>query len=135
MAIANSLKRIEKIILIDDDDISNKISTKILGKFFDPIQIISFESIGECTSYFKSTGDSGNNIILLEINICKNEGYRFIEYYNSHKFKSPILLMGSNPDGEIHKVIASYTFVKNFIQKPLNKESAEKIFTKEALVE
>ena len=135
MAIANSLKRIEKIILIDDDEISNKISSKILEKFFDPMQIISFDNVGDASSYFKSTGDSGNNIILLEVNLGKHDEHKFLESYITHKFKSPILLMGSGSEGEVQKLLSSYSFVKNYIQKPINKETAEKIFTKKALVE
>jgi PAS domain S-box-containing protein len=135
MAIANSLKRIEKIILLDDDEISNKISSKILEKFFDPIQIISFENVDDASSYFKSTGDSGNNIILLEVNLGKNDGNKFLESYISNKFNSPILLMGYSSEGQVQKVLSNYSFVKNYIQKPINKDTAEKIFTKKALVD
>lgn len=134
IAIASSLKRIEKLILIDEDEISVKISSKILEKFFDPIQIISFPNSDECTSYFKSTGDNGNNIILLEMNLENKDGIKFIENYISNKLQSPILLMGSNNNGEIQKLLAGYSFVRNFIQKPINKETAEKIFTKDVLV-
>jgi hypothetical protein len=71
----------------------------------------------------------------LEVNLGKNDGNKFLESYISNKFNSPILLMGYSSEGQVQKVLSNYSFVKNYIQKPINKDTAEKIFTKKALVD
>lgn len=132
LLLANSYKQIEKVILVDDDEISNKISMRMLGKFFSPVQLISFTSIDDSIAYLKSKGDTGKDLILLEINIVAKSGWEFIKQYESNGFLSPLLIMGSNLNPEIQKKIHQFEFIKNYIQKPVNKETAEKIFSKEA---
>lgn len=133
LSIANSLKRIEKVILIDGDELSNKISLRILEKHFDSMKLISFAVLEEAIAYFKSEGDNGNNIILLEPTINGGTGWEFLNTYSNKHFQSPVILMGSNPDSlQIQKAM-NFPMVKNFIQKPLNNEIALEIKSKKII--
>ncbi len=133
LIIADSLRRIDKIILIDEDDISSKISTLILAKYFDPIQIICFNGVDETFAYFKSKGDNGNDIILLELNLVNKSGWEFLAQYDAQQLRSPVIIFGSNPDPVIKQKLLNFPCVKNYINKPINKESAQALVSKEAL--
>lgn len=133
LIIADSLKRIDKIILIDEDDISSKISNLILSKYVDPVQIICFNGVDESLSYLKSKGDKGNDIILLELNLLRKSGWEFLAEYEQLELKSPVIIFGSNPDPIIKQKLLNFPSVKNYINKPINKESAQALISKEAL--
>ncbi|MCG9880447.1 MAG: PAS domain S-box protein [Bacteroidia bacterium] len=134
LSIANSLKRIEKVILIDQDELSTKISLRILEKHFDPMKLLSFTNIEDAIAFFKSEGDNGNNIILLEPNLNEKSGWEFLFTYESKNFLSPVILMGSNPDSSQKQRAMSFPMVKNFIQKPINNETALGIKSKKIII-
>ena len=131
IVMANNLRRIEKIIILDEDTISSKISMRMLAKFFDPVQIICFSTVDETIAYFKSKGDTGNDIILLETDLKLKSGWDFLKYYESHKLKSPVIVMSANVDHDLQQRAMSHYCVKNCINKPVNRETAELIHSKE----
>jgi len=134
ISIANSLKRIEKVFLIDDDELSNKISLRILEKHFDPMKLICYSNLDEAISYFKSDADSGNHIILIEPNMKAKSAWDFFEFYANKNMSSPVILIGSNPDALSIQKAMTYTCVKNYIQKPLNNAMAKRINSKDAFI-
>lgn len=134
ISIANSLKRIEKVFLIDDDELSNKISLRILEKQFDPMKLTSYVNLDEVIAYFKAEPDNGNNLILIEPNMKEKAGWEFFDFYFSKNMKSPVLMIGSNPDPLSIQRAMAYSCVKNYLQKPLNNEIAQQISTKEAFI-
>jgi CheY-like chemotaxis protein len=134
LIIANSLKRIEKVILIEEDEISAKISLRLLNKFFDPIQVICLTNVDEAIAFIISKGDEGNDLILLDYHLKTKTAWDFLNYYENQKLKSPVVILGSNPDHDLKQKMMAYECVKNFIQKPINKEIAQAIFNKEILV-
>jgi len=132
--IANSLKRIERVFIIDEDEISNKISLRILEKYFDPMKLSCYTSLHEAIAFFKSEPDSGNHLILLDPSIHENKGWEFFDFYQRKHMASPVILIGSKPDQFSKQRAMTYSSVKNFIQKPLNTETAKQINSKETFI-
>ena len=134
ISIANSLKRIEKVFLIDDDELSNKISLRILEKHFDSMKLCSYTSLDDAIAYLKSEPDNGNNLIIIDPNMKEKLGWEFFDFYYAKNMKSPVLLMGSNPDQLSTQRAMGFNCVKNFLQKPLNNETAAQIKNKDAFI-
>ncbi len=131
--VANSLRQIEKIILLDDDEFSSKISSKLLKKSFNSIQIINFISVDEMIDYFKTNKDHGNNMLLVELNLKGKSGWEFLQEYELLNLKSPVIIMSSNTDYDAKQKARGYKCVKNFISKPLNLEAIQAIHSKEII--
>ena len=134
LRIANNLKRIEKVILIDEDELSNKISLRMLEKHFDPMKLICFINVDEAMAYLKSEPDSGNNVILLDPGIKQHKGWDFLDFYQNKNMKSPVILIGSKPDQLGIQRAMTYVCIKNYILKPLNNETAKQINSKETFI-
>ena len=132
--IANSLKRIERVFIIDEDEISNKISLRILEKYFDPMKLSCYTNLHEAIAFFKSEPDSGNHLILLDPSIHENKGWEFFDFYQRRQMASPVILIGSKPDQFSMQRAMTYSSVKNFLQKPLNNDTAKQINSKETFI-
>ncbi len=125
------MAKYKKVLLVDDDDLTIIISSKLM-KFVDfTEEIISFTNCEDAYNYVLDilSGKELNNIpeiILLDLNMQGMTGWDFLD-----KFK---LLTGLNTDLPIVNIFSStiadedknraksYEFVKHFLRKPLTVE-------------
>jgi CheY-like chemotaxis protein len=124
------------ILLVDDDEINNFISIKLIkkallntditaclnGKFaIDQLLEISHKDPAKLPDY-----------ILLDINMPIMNGWEFLEEYEKFKIdpqhKTKIFIISSSVFSNDISKAKSYPLVKDFISKPLNIEKITELF-------
>lgn len=121
-------KKLDNIMLIDDDEIANFIYTKIIANAHVTDNIQSFQSASEALEYIKGC-ENGNippDIIFLDINMPVMSGWDFLEEYkqiaSDVKGKTSIYMLSSSVYKEDLEKARSYKEVEDYIIKPLTSE-------------
>jgi len=124
------------ILLVDDDEINNFISIKLIKKALDNTSISSCLNgkfaIDQLVELQKRDPASLPDFILLDINMPIMNGWEFLDEYRRLEIdplgKSKIYIISSSVfSNDINKA-KSYPLVKNFISKPLSVEKIKEMF-------
>ena len=126
------------ILLVDDDEINNFISIKLIKKAVDNADIKACLNgkfaIDELSEIQRQDPSKLPDYILLDINMPIMNGWEFLDEYKRIGIdpmgKSKIFIISSSVFSNDISKARSYPLVKNFVSKPL---SVEKI--KEMLIE
>ncbi len=125
------------ILLVDDDEINNFISIKLIKKALDNTSISACLNgrfaIEELADIQKHDPSKLPDFILLDINMPIMNGWEFLDEYKRLNLdpqgKSKIYIISSSVfSNDINKA-RSYPLVKNFISKPLSVEKIKEMFT------
>jgi CheY-like chemotaxis protein len=119
---------VNRIILVDDDEISNFLSISLIRKIDPEIEIIPFRNGKEALDYLKNEGLSKrkSNLILLDIRMPVMNGFEFLEeIHNSDlkikDFMRVVILSSSDNPRDLER--AKSFKVLGYINKPLKEES------------
>src|SRR5215216_3009443 len=132
----NTETRPVHILLVDDDEINNFISIKLIKKALANAEISACLNgkiaIDELTQLQKNDPDELPDFILLDINMPIMNGWEFLDEYKRLNLdplgKSKIFIISSSVfSNDINKA-RSYPLVKDFISKPLNVEKIKELF-------
>src|SRR6201991_3918343 len=124
------------ILLVDDDEINNFISIKLIKKAVENTAISACLNgrfaIEELVEIQKKDPEQLPDFILLDINMPIMNGWEFLDEYKRLNLdplgKSKIYIISSSVfSNDINKA-RSYPLVKNFISKPLNVEKIVELF-------
>lgn len=119
------------IMLIDDNKIDNLFHARVISKNIQDISIITKESAEEALEYLATEGDGCPDIIFLDINMPRMNGWDFIEEYKKldpDKKKSLVVVMLSNaetPDDSMKRKTAG--IFADFKSKPLTPEMLNEV--------
>jgi CheY-like chemotaxis protein len=126
------MKKIGLAYLVDDDNISNYLTGKILEnvEFCDRLEI--FSDAQNALEALKTAIDTGNNIpeaILFDLNMPEMDGWGFIESFTKLplKVKIPTFIFTSSIDPADREKSERYEVIKDFITKPLTIIKLDKI--------
>jgi CheY-like chemotaxis protein len=124
-------KKLDCILLVDDDPHANFFHKRLLNKI-DCARSIEVAIDGEMALDFIRSKKNKPDIIFLDINMPKMDGWEFLIAYEkldiSDKAKVVVMLSSSlNPDDKSKAV--NYISVSGFITKYLEKEAVEEILT------
>jgi CheY-like chemotaxis protein len=124
------------IAILDQDDIFHYLIAKSLPHW-EPsynFKVVNFSGVYELCSHLIGSLNNPENtpdIILVEINLTPLDSWVFLDFYDRIKDKlkkKPAIYIVSNSILEIDKKRAlSYSFVKNYIEKPFTKKDFEEI--------
>jgi len=123
-------------MLVDDDEINNFITVKLIRKAFPDAVLSTFLNgrlaIDKLKDIVQNKPDNVPDYILLDINMPVMNGWEFLEEYKLLKFDSDqkvtiYILSSSVFSNDIDKA-KSYESVANFISKPLNLDSIKEVF-------
>lgn len=124
------------ILLVDDDEINNFISIKLIKKAVDNTEISACLNgrfaIEELAAIQQKDPALLPDFILLDINMPIMNGWEFLDEYKRLNIdpmgKSKIYIISSSVfSNDINKA-RSYPLVKNFISKPLSVEKIKEMF-------
>jgi CheY-like chemotaxis protein len=124
------------ILLVDDDEINNFISIKLIKKAVDNTAISACLNgrfaIEELVEIQKHDPSLLPDFILLDINMPIMNGWEFLDEYKRLNIdpqgKSKIYIISSSVfSNDINKA-RSYPLVKNFISKPLSVDKIKEMF-------
>ena len=124
------------VLLIDDDDLNNLISTKYIRKYFANSNItsclngkIAIDLITE--NKVKQPGFT-YDYILLDLNMPVMNGWQFLDSYTcltmDAKEKCNVFLLTSSIHADDLQKASAYPFIKDYIVKPLFSDKICKIF-------
>ena len=123
------------VLIIDDDEISNFVSHKLIEQSQFAKNIISYDSAESALSFIqekiKNDIDNLPDLILLDINMPIMNGWMFLEEYS-------VLMEGVNKKVELYMLSSSVyskdfdiasknEFVSGYLVKPLSKDKLEEI--------
>lgn len=122
---------LNSIMLIDDNKIDNLFHARVISKNIQDISIITKESAEEALEYLATEGYCCPDIIFLDINMPRMNGWDFIEEYKKldpDKKKSLVVVMLSNAenpdDGMKRKTLGIFA---DFKSKPLTPEMLNEV--------
>jgi len=127
------------VLLVDDDEINNFISIKLIKKVLLNTEIMAClngkYAIDQLMHIQETDPEQMPDYILLDINMPIMNGWEFLDMYNRLNIdpngKSKIYIISSSVfSNDINKA-KSYPLVKDFISKPLNVEKIRELFEME----
>lgn len=120
------MKSPEKIIIIDDNILNNKLCTHLLKKYFPPpLDIISFTSPEQGIKHILSDAieNRGTTLLLLDINMPTLSGWEVLEELDSFLSDSKdnflVFILSSSVDTRDHERAQASPFVTAILEKPL----------------
>ena len=127
----NKMNKLDKILLIDDDDIVNSIHKVMVqhAKFAQDISVA--HSVEEALSILKGVSQEDlPDIIFLDINMPDRNGWEFIEEYEKIdlKGKPGIIMITSSINPKDEQKARRSESVWDFISKPITPEILDKIY-------
>lgn len=129
--------RAVSILLVDDDEINNFISIKLIRKALFNAEIAACLNgkfaIDQLVEMQRNGTDKLPDYILLDINMPIMNGWEFLDEYKRLNIdptgKTKIFIISSSVfSNDINKA-RSYPLVKNFISKPLSVDKIKEMFT------
>ena len=135
----DSIEKLANILVIDDDDISNFIYTRVISASGIVENIKSCMSGQEALDYLeevsKSDPDQFPAMIFLDINMPVMNGWDFLDEYNkivpqNLQANSILCILSSSVYKDDIDKASSYTQVKEYVPKPLTTESLKELFNK-----
>lgn len=117
----------KSVWLIDDNEIDNLISKKLLERFDSTISTREFLNARQAIEEIENGADLPN-IILLDINMPGMNGWEFLDALLTTDVKNVHVFVYSSSiyDKDINKA-RSYGVVVDFVNKPLNEEKIAEI--------
>lgn len=117
----------QQIILIDDDRITNILSTRMLSKYAPDLSVQVFEDIDSAVAHVGKLTDPENYLILLDLNFPVKSGWDFLEAYKHMTDKANVVVLTSSIDESDRQKALSYATVRKFLSKPLNATLIEQL--------
>jgi len=126
------LKSFDNLIIhvIDDDPIVRMIHEKVVKSgLYSENPIIHADGADVIEYLKKEAGESALHLLLLDINMPGIDGWGVLNYIQSSEIeeKCAVVMLSSSSDGEDLKKSFKYSFVYDYIEKPLNNYKIEKI--------
>jgi len=123
-----------RLILIDDEVYSNKISATFIKKMYPDIEIVDFLSPLEGLQYIDNEyrEHAIPTTILLDINMPELNGWEVLEKLQELPFyikeSLSVYMLSSSIDPKDRQKAEEHPLIKGYIEKPLSRDVLQKIF-------
>ncbi len=119
------MKKLERIMLIDDDKNTNFFHKIILEQVNAAEEIVIFQMAQDALDYLQN-GDNRVTLLFLDINMPIMNGWQFLEHYNQlaeeNKAETVIIMLTSSINPRDEEKAKENSLVKKFVNKPLTVE-------------
>ena len=127
-------KKLNSILLVDDDEDDNYYHKIIINKMEMVNKIAVAENGIEAIAYLKDEANVPPNIIFLDLNMPKMNGWEFLEQYQyltlAQKAKVLIVILTTSLNPDDKKRAEEIKDVTGFETKPLSKEILSELLDK-----
>ena len=124
------MNKINHVLLIDDDDVTRMVNNIFLKKSNLIEKISTTEDAESALKLLKNLSDSGKpfpDIIFLDINMPKMDGWEFIEHYQKFRLKdkeqASVYMLSASVNPEDIRRIEGIPDILKIISKPLTTRS------------
>ncbi len=128
------MKKLNNILLIDDNNITNFLHKRVIEKLGIAESIVEFDDALNALEYLENNAEAKADLIFLDINMPGLDGWEFMERYNmlpEYKKTSTIYMLLStmikDSDAAYSKTIPH---LSGFKYKPLSEEILNEIIEK-----
>jgi response regulator of citrate/malate metabolism len=113
---------ISRVILVDDDALTNMLNKKIIQSINPNIPVSTFIEVDKALAYLKETDEEGDALIFLDINFPIKNGWDFLDEYRQFTTRSSVILLSSSIDILERNKSKAYSGVIDYVSKPLSIE-------------
>ena len=118
---------IQKVMVIDDDLVSQMVAEAIISKFNSSIEIVTANDGQEALNTLE-TSETKPDVILLDLNMPGMNGLEFLEAYQHNKKENSIVAIHTSSENDTDKQKTSaYNFVKAYFTKPITMDDIAKL--------
>jgi PAS domain S-box-containing protein len=121
-ALQPQLTSLQNIWFIDDDDINNMLSERLINKHFPNTGCKTFLDAEEALEILQKTPIQKPDAIFLDINMPRMNGWEFLEELQKLNVSVNVYMLTSSIDPRDQQKAHEYKLVKDFISKPLREE-------------
>lgn len=122
---------IKRILLIDDDEIFNFVTKRIISRVDPEIIVSSFE---KPEAGYKNLAEVNPDLILLDLNMPHLDGWTFLERMRNDGFDFPVIVLTSSILKEDKSKAREFMNVFGYISKPIEVKHLNIILEGEAAV-
>ncbi len=124
------MKKIDKILLVDNDSVNNFLNARLLKKLEIANEINVALNGKEAINHLNKS-DSCPELILLDINMPVMDGFEFLNSYKTHTSSDPVIvvLTTSSNENDIRK-LENHPSVMGYLNKPLTAEKINLVMEK-----
>ncbi len=123
------MKKLERIMLIDDDEGNNFYNKFILREVDASEEIVVFQNGIDALNYLNQKHLV--NLILLDVNMPKMNGWEFLDEYEkldqTSKDSIIVVMLTSSINPDDQQRAQSYSTVRKFMNKPIEPEMVEEV--------
>ncbi|MEJ2901284.1 response regulator [Pedobacter panaciterrae] len=113
------------VVLVDDDLMTIKVHQALIRNQHREKQVVLFNNPGNALDYIKQNKP---DLILLDLHMPNIDGLRFLKMLDESKISIDVVIVSSSVDPMDRTIAKSFSFVKDFIAKPLTDEKVKSIF-------
>lgn len=120
---------LKSVLLIDDSEAVNFLHKKLLRRFAPDCTVETTINGQEAIDLLEKNGTCPD-VIILDINMPVMDGFEFLESFNNMARctgNSSIYIVTSSDRDEDRNRVLKYDFVKDYLVKPLDEKSLDKI--------
>ena len=124
----------QNVLLIDDNETDNFVHKRIIELTGFAENVVVKDSVKKSLEYiekFKNKIEDLPDLIFLDINMPAADGFVFLkgfeEMFSSIEIKCRIIILSSSESTKDISRMIGNRFVKDYIHKPLNEESLERL--------
>lgn len=118
----------KKVVLIDDDALTNIINKRIIQMVDPNMEVIVFDTISSAEIFLQANDHSGDFLILLDVNFPFSSGWDFLLHYQHYTVNSKVIVLSSSIDTYDRDKSREFPTVVDYITKPLSLEMVKEIF-------
>ena len=127
--LVTSSNAFSKIILVDDDMLTNILNEKIIKSVQPQCEVVVFLSVEEALEWLQNEDKLGDYLIFLDINFPGKNGWDFMKSYNEFKIQSKIIMLSSSIVPSDRVKAEAYISVIQYMCKPLSFEFIESLLS------
>ena len=126
------MKKLNLVLIVDDDEISNYVTTVTIQHFHEYAEIKTALNGVEAMNFFLQNPENVPEIIFLDINMPLMNGFEFLDWYESSVFNgtTKICMLTTSVSRDDKEKAGEYADVIDYIEKPLKYESINELLVK-----